>query len=236
MTEDKIVKYYKDLNYPIVEKEYDHSYDLNFRVDHTLSIALLSENPPKRKKILDLGCGSGVLLDRLREKFPNNEFIGCDYSTNVLKYTLKKGFKTKVCDFSERLPFKTNKIDIAITNCVIAHIFDTGFFLAEVRRILKLGGIFILTTPNFNSIRDMFRYIILGKTPTEIDHEHIRLFNPKLLERKLNDAGFRVSAWKCFAPIIPKVFANKIGIKKHWITIPIFKTLLSHQLVVKARK
>ena len=78
---------------------------------------------------------------------------------------------------------------------VIEHILDVHVFLSEVRRVLKPGGILILTTPYHGFIKNLS--IILLKFDRHFDPEgsHIRYFDKKGLSRCLNKAGFSPFKW-----------------------------------------
>lgn len=208
-------------------------YDLEFNLEHKITLELIGN--PKNKMIVDLGCNTGILLEHMRKKFPDNRFMGLDISKSALSLAKKKGFICYYCDVTKKIPLKDESVDIMISTCVIAHIFETDKLLQEVYRVLKKDGYFILTTPNFNSIRDMIKYMFLGFTPTQIDHEHIRLFNPKLLTEHLIRNRLKPVAWNCYAPIIPLKLSRMLKINRY-IKTNLAKTFLSHKIAVKTIK
>ena len=210
-----------------------HGRDLEFNLEHKMMLELLGA--PKNKTIVDLGCNDGTLLSRIRKKFPDNRLIGLDVSKSALRIAKLEGFECYFCDATEKIPLKNESADIIISTCVIAHIFETEKFLKEVSRVLKKNGCYIITTPNFNGLRDMLKYVFLGDTPTRIDHEHIRLFNPKLLTSYFKKAGLRPEVWNCYTPVLPLKVAEAFGIRRY-IKTNFAKTFLSNKLVVKAVK
>jgi SAM-dependent methyltransferase len=94
---------------------------------------------------LDLGCGQGTLLYNLRKQY-NGDICALDISFNVLKtarmlvqdanFVVGDGLKT---------PFKSNIFDFIQSIMVIEHVDDT-LLIREIYRILKPGGIVLLTT------------------------------------------------------------------------------------------
>lgn len=84
-------------------------------------------------------------------------------------------------DFNkDALPFSENSFDIVISLAVIEHISNISNFLSEVRRVLKPGEIFYLSTPNFRYCYDTFYN----------DPTHVRPFTDVGLQKALEIAGF----------------------------------------------
>ncbi|MDI6708341.1 MAG: class I SAM-dependent methyltransferase [Candidatus Thermoplasmatota archaeon] len=90
-------------------------------------------------KILDLGCGTGLLLEFLKEsKLPY--IVGIDISAEMLKFSKEE----KILGDVEMLPFKDNSFDLAFSFTVIQNL-PTLKILEEVSRILKPDSIFAFT-------------------------------------------------------------------------------------------
>lgn len=111
-------------------------------------------NPQKKDKILDIGSPKLLSLF-LSKKFDlkvissdvNNYFISyCKDFVNVLN--INKNYSQKIID-AQKINLKDNSIDKIYAISVFEHIPNKGDTLAikEVKRILKKGGIFILTIP-----------------------------------------------------------------------------------------
>lgn len=73
------------------------------------------------KRILDLGCGNGLLLDELEIFFPNRLIIGLDLSKDML--TVRGHSNQVLIGMSEHSPFKSNSFDL-ITSTYSLHEFD----------------------------------------------------------------------------------------------------------------
>jgi SAM-dependent methyltransferase len=115
---------------------------------------------PSNSKILDLGCGSGIMLRRLRQ-LGYSDLHGFDIAPpkNVDK---KIGFLAGDLDCFVT-PFADNTVDLVTAVEVIEHVENVGTLLTEIFRILKPTGVFLVTTPNVVSVEARFRFLILGQ-------------------------------------------------------------------------
>ncbi|MDF1527115.1 MAG: class I SAM-dependent methyltransferase [bacterium] len=98
------------------------------------------------RNVLLVGCGSGddMSLD------PNA--FGIDLSMKSLGNTKTRFSSSRVLQGDAQvLPFIENSFDLIICSEVIEHLPHRELFLSEAHRVLKKGGILILTTPNWMS-------------------------------------------------------------------------------------
>lgn len=113
--------------------------------------------------ILDVGCGTGFLLQFLDQPGRKNVFAS-DITPNMLKiasskYTLPNYFRGD----SYFLPFKENIFDYVMCNSLLHHLYDWESALVELVRVLKPGGtLFVGCEPNsyvyrlLNPLRKMY--------------------------------------------------------------------------------
>jgi len=107
----------------------------------------------KGKVCLDLGCGTGYGSFFLLKKGAKI-VIGGDKSEKALLYANNyyKSKQEKSLEFvylnATSLPFVDNFFDVVISFELIEHLKDHETFLSEIKRVLKKGGILILSTPN----------------------------------------------------------------------------------------
>ncbi len=114
-------------------------------------------------KLLDLGCGDGTFTVEVAKK-ANAEPYGVDFSKNLVLKAREKGVNAICSDLNKPLPFKDNIFDIIIANQIIEHLMNTDLFIREIYRVLKSGGIAIISTPNLSGWHNIFS-LILGKQP-----------------------------------------------------------------------
>ena len=102
-----------------------------------------AEVPPSATA-LDLGCGTGKLLDRLATEFPHLQGVGVDVSTEMIaqaqancRYPDRLTFQP---GRSDRLPLVDASVDAAFSTISMAHYLDLPAVLAELRRVIRPGG------------------------------------------------------------------------------------------------
>jgi len=103
----------------------------------------------KPKRVLDLGCAKGYLVDVLREK--GIEAFGVDIS----KYAIEQGPDKirpylEVCDLNtENLPYPDNYFDCIICMGTLEYIANQQHALEQITRTLAKGGILLMTTLDY---------------------------------------------------------------------------------------
>lgn len=123
-----------------------------------------------------------------------------------------------VGDISEKFPYESHFFDFVFAGEVIEHIVDTRQFLNEIGRILKPGGILILTTPNLARIDDRIKFIFgIAPRHTSPMHKylylHVRPFTFSSLKDALLKTNFKILSFKSNYVVIDygnKSFKNRL--------------------------
>lgn len=116
-------------------------------------------------KVLDLGCGPGHMTRRIARWFsdrglnPRTSIVAADLSAKSFQATEAPFIEA---DFSKPLPFDDASFDVIVCVEVIEHLSRPYDFLAEVRRVLNDGGIFIISAPNIFNLQSRLRYLLTG--------------------------------------------------------------------------
>src|SRR5438093_4693059 len=100
---------------------------------------------------LDVGCGTGYTATVFESKW---RMVGVDVSKDALQFCRRRGL-TRLCQVDMAgfsLPFKNESFDLVLALDVIEHVEDDIHALAECRRILKVGGLLIVTVPAFMAL------------------------------------------------------------------------------------
>ena len=107
------------------------------------------------KSVLDLGCGwGGVVLDAA-EQGQAQSVVGLEPDEErlaIAQELLKECGAQRAEVFrgiGEKLPFADNSFDIVASYQVLEHVQDPAQVMAEVARVLKPGGVFHFSTPNY---------------------------------------------------------------------------------------
>ena len=93
---------------------------------------------------IDVGCGTGLLLDSLRcRSFP----VGLDFSKLALSYCRQRRIRDLVRSEAGALPLRDAAADMALALDLIEHIEDDAKVYAEIARILRPGGRAVIAVP-----------------------------------------------------------------------------------------
>ncbi len=107
--------------------------------------------PEKPQKILDIGCGTGETLTFMKKVFPKSKLQGVDYLPEAVKYTKGRGHLALRAD-ALHLPFADATFDAVLLLDVIEHIKNDSAVIKEAKRVLRPGGVIILTAPALSFI------------------------------------------------------------------------------------
>jgi 2-polyprenyl-3-methyl-5-hydroxy-6-metoxy-1,4-benzoquinol methylase len=103
----------------------------------------------KNPRVLDIGCGRGLLLRAFQRQ--GCEVMGTEFSDNACRFA-REVLKIPVrVGLLYELGFPDRSFDVVIMWHVLEHVSDPRPTLAEVSRILRPGGIFLVGVPNFGS-------------------------------------------------------------------------------------
>ena len=95
-------------------------------------------------RILDMGCGTGGMLDDLTYIGPE---FGLDVSATAIKFCRTRGHDRLVLGSGEALPYKTASFDAIVSLDVFEHIENDLLALKSVQRICAPGAVVILAVP-----------------------------------------------------------------------------------------
>jgi SAM-dependent methyltransferase len=99
-----------------------------------------------RPTVLDLGCGTGVVLRELGEWASP---VGVDMSPVALDFCRRRGLRHLVAAKGERLPIAEGEIDAVVALDIVEHIPDDEEAFREVFRALRPGGVLVVSVPAF---------------------------------------------------------------------------------------
>lgn len=119
------------------------------------------KNYIKDKKVLEAGCGTGLILQRISKLA--SEHHGIDISEGMLLLAKEKGLNVKQASVTE-MPFEDNYFDVVCSFKVLPHVENIRQAIKEMNRVTKPGGVLILEFYNTMSLRYLIKKI---KTPSK---------------------------------------------------------------------
>jgi SAM-dependent methyltransferase len=130
-----------------------------------------------RGRILDLGCGTGGVLAHLGEF---GTALGLDPAPEAARYCKRRDVPM-VVGSGLALPFADASFDAILAQDVIEHVPDDVALLREVQRVLRPGGVLLVTVPALPW---------LWSSHDDVNH-HYRRYTLRTLEESLRAGGFR---------------------------------------------
>lgn len=143
-----------------------------------LIVELIKKSLIKFPKILDIGCGTGRNLEEFNKLGPS---WGIDNHKEAVKYCKLRGLKSVKLGRSEKSGFKSLAFDIVTLLDVLEHVTEKATLL-EIRRILRLEGLLIVSVPAYQWLWSKWDHIL----------HHKRRYTKNSLRSKLEQNGFKV--------------------------------------------
>jgi ubiquinone/menaquinone biosynthesis C-methylase UbiE len=138
------------------------------------------------RRVLDVGCGTGINLRILAESF-GCRVAGVDSSEGMLAQArLKVPDADLRLGVAERLPFDDGRFEAALMSLVVQHL-DRPRAFAEVCRVLGPGGRLVIVTPEFEAFA---RAWMAPLFPSYVEIEQARFPSRRALQDELPAAGF----------------------------------------------
>lgn len=136
---------------------------------------------PSQTRVLDIGTGTGGNLRLLRE-LDFQSIDGIDFSEDAVRYCQEKGFSQVQLGDACQMPYSDGSFDLALATDVLEHLDDDNLAAREMFRVLKPGGLALITVPAFPCLWGL---------QDEVSH-HFRRYRMGGLLGCLNRAGFTV--------------------------------------------
>ena len=142
------------------------------------------------KRILDVACGTGLLLDILAHRSDDPELVGIDRVPAMLGEAKRRLSRraTLLEGDAAKLPFDDAGFQLVVSTNAFHYFPDAEGALREIRRVLSPAGNLIIT----DWCRDYFWMKLLNRVLPWTRHAHVHTFRIHELEQGLLKAGFRI--------------------------------------------
>lgn len=136
-------------------------------------------------KILDVGCGVGFFLAEAKKR--GWQVYGTEFSDSLVQICRDKGIEMYQGALTSQ-SFSEYEFDVVLSIEVLEHINNPTEEIGYIKRLLRKGGLFFCTTPNFNGLSQFWlkdKYNIIDWP------EHLGYFTPRTLRKLMNSNGFK---------------------------------------------
>jgi len=187
------------------------------------------ENKVGYGKVLDIGCGSGYVLSRLKSEL----LYGMDLSAFAVRESANRVKQGRFCIADARsIPFKSDVFDYLICTEVLEHI-ESDDPVRECYRVLKPGGTMLVTVPNGNG--PYGRFFV----------SHIKFYTFQSISELLKETGFEIISGQKYGLYIP-FLTTTIGMLSNVLRVNLTKfnlfniinvpEPLAHSFFIECRK
>lgn len=163
-----------------------------FRARNRLILWTLQRYAPAFSDFLEVGCGTGYVLQGVAAAFPGARICGTEAQTEGLQFAARRVPRAVFLQMDARhMPFD-NEFDVIGAFDVIEHIAEDETVLALMHRALHPGGSLLLTVPQHPFLWSEY----------DVRAHHVRRYTGGELRQKLARAGFDIVKMTSFVSVL----------------------------------
>lgn len=163
-----------------------------FRARNRLIIWALQRQAPAFTDFLEVGCGTGYVLQGVAAAFPDARLCGTEAQTEGLQFAAARVPRAGFLQMdARRMPFE-REFDAIGAFDVIEHIAEDEAVLAQMHRALRPGGSLLLTVPQHPFLWSEY----------DVRAHHVRRYTGGELRQKLARAGYEIVKMTSFVSVL----------------------------------
>lgn len=179
----------------LVRRNFSYSaktYDKIATMQRSIADELLTRihNVSGSSALLDIGMGTGYLLQMLHLRYPDARLFGCDYAYGMVRQAHEKKISARLLQAdAQMLPFSDGVFDAAVSNVTYQWVPDLAKAFLDVCRVLKSGAPFyfsVFSENTLSELRQTLLQFIAGDSGVRIS----ALPNHALIVQMLGETGF----------------------------------------------
>lgn len=145
------------------------------------------------KNILDVGCASGFMTNKVSHIFPNSEVSGVDVYQPAINYGKKQYPHIKfLLGDAHKLPFRGNSFDLIICYETVEHVENPQQILQEIKRVMRKGGFAIVSMDSGNLLFRLGWWFWEKTAGVAWQDAHIHPYHHQELEQIIKEVGFKI--------------------------------------------
>jgi ubiquinone/menaquinone biosynthesis C-methylase UbiE len=174
--------------YDRLAASYDRRWSFYIRESLARTVSQIDLTPGQ--VLLDVGCGSGQLLEQMATRVPAATFVGVDPSEGMLGVARRRVPRaTLLTGTAESLPVESASVDWLVTTSAFHYVRDPFAARREFRRVLRPGGSLVLTDWS----ADFLTTRLLARWAKATDPAFRHVYTALELQAILVASGFNVS-------------------------------------------
>lgn len=176
-----------------------------FRARNDVILDTLATHFPGATRYLEVGCGTGFVLQAVAQRWPSLDVSGCEVFAAGLAFARQRVPRATLFQMdATRVPFEA-RFDVIGAYDVIEHIEAQDEVLAGLHRALVPGGGLVLTVPQHRWLW----------SEADVEAHHVRRYEPGELEAAVTRAGFSVVHSTSFVSLLlPVMAASRLAPKR----------------------
>ena len=217
-------------------------FDLNYYFGINQAIIQLVKEPMEKElHFLEIGCGCGALMERLKSMYPNAKMYGMELVPEVAKIASYMGEVLCGNVEDEDFPWEKEYFDYIIMGDVLEHLMTPENVLKKVRDYLKASGHIIISMPNvkhYSVLLPLLRYDTFAYTDSGIlDRTHVKMYTKKEILKLITGSGYLAEEIYCTKVRTPNEDElSMIKVLMSFMENPSDETFLAYQYILKAGK